>query len=121
MLSDAPVAEEAVVGARKPGLLNWLELLLILPASSFLAPLARILATAMLITPVGMLLDTHPNPNNPISGKPLPHVLVVFGFYHLGSAVEDGIEWASFGGIAFCALLLVLLAALLFGQRDIYT
>ncbi len=42
-------------------------------------------------------------------------------FYHYGSAIEDGIKWASFGGITLCAFLLVLLDALLFGQRDIYT
>ena len=42
-------------------------------------------------------------------------------FYHYGSAIEEGIEWASFGGVVLCAQLLVLLAALLFGRRDIYT
>ncbi len=42
-------------------------------------------------------------------------------FYHYSSAIEDGIEWMSFGGIALCALLLVVLAALLFRRRDIYT
>lgn len=42
-------------------------------------------------------------------------------FYHYGSAIENGIEWASFGGISLAALVLVFLAALLFGRRDIYT
>ena len=42
-------------------------------------------------------------------------------FYHYGSAIEDGIEWPSFGGTSLAALLLVALAVLLFGRRDIYT
>lgn len=42
-------------------------------------------------------------------------------FYHYGSAIENGIDWASFSGVALCALVLVLLAALVFGRRDIYT
>jgi ABC-2 type transport system permease protein len=42
-------------------------------------------------------------------------------FYHYASAIEDGIDWASFGGITLVALLLVLLAALTFSRRDIYT
>ena len=42
-------------------------------------------------------------------------------FYHYGSAIEDGIDWASFGGITLVALALVLLAALTFSRRDIYT
>ena len=42
-------------------------------------------------------------------------------FYYYGSAIEDGIEWASFGGLALAAGLLILLAALAFSRRDIYT
>lgn len=42
-------------------------------------------------------------------------------FYHYGSAIEDGIEWTSFGGVSLAAVLLVLLAALAFSRRDIYT
>ncbi|MDP9456732.1 MAG: hypothetical protein M3Q49_11525 [Actinomycetota bacterium] len=41
-------------------------------------------------------------------------------FYYYGSAIEDGIEWTSFGSVAFAAVLLVLLAALTFPRRDIY-
>ena len=42
-------------------------------------------------------------------------------FYYYGSAIEDGIEWASFGGVALAAGLLAFLAALVFSRRDIYT
>jgi ABC-2 type transport system permease protein len=42
-------------------------------------------------------------------------------FFYYGSAVEDGIDWEYFGGLTLAALLLVLLAALLFRRRDIYT
>ncbi len=42
-------------------------------------------------------------------------------FYYYGSAIEDGIEWARFGGVTLAALLFVLLAALVFSRRDIYT
>lgn len=42
-------------------------------------------------------------------------------FYYYGSAIEDGIDWANFGGLTLAALLLVLLAVLAFGRRDIYT
>ncbi len=42
-------------------------------------------------------------------------------FFYYGSAVEDGIDWENFGGLTLAALLLVLLAALLFRRRDIYT
>ncbi len=42
-------------------------------------------------------------------------------FYHYGSAIEDGIEWVSFGGVTLTTLLLVLLAALAFDRRDVYT
>jgi ABC-2 type transport system permease protein len=42
-------------------------------------------------------------------------------FYHYGSAIEDGIDWTSFGGMTLAALLLVFLAALAFSRRDIYT
>ncbi len=42
-------------------------------------------------------------------------------FYYYGSAIENGIDWADFGGITLVALALVLLAVLVFGRRDIYT
>ena len=42
-------------------------------------------------------------------------------FYYYGSAIEDGIDWANFGGLTLAALLLVLLAVLAFGRRDIFT
>jgi ABC-2 type transport system permease protein len=41
-------------------------------------------------------------------------------FHHYGSAIEDGIDWADFGGISLAALVLVLLAVLVFQRRDIY-
>jgi ABC-2 type transport system permease protein len=42
-------------------------------------------------------------------------------FYYYGSAIENGIDWAHFGGITLVALALALLAALAFRRRDIYT
>ena len=42
-------------------------------------------------------------------------------FYYYGSAIENGIDGADFGGIILVALALVLLAVLAFGRRDIYT
>jgi ABC-2 type transport system permease protein len=42
-------------------------------------------------------------------------------FYYYGSAIEDGIDWANFGGITLVTLVFVLLAVLAFGRRDIYT
>jgi ABC-2 type transport system permease protein len=42
-------------------------------------------------------------------------------FYYYGSAIENGIDWTDFGGIMLMALVLVLLAALGFRRRDIYT
>ncbi len=42
-------------------------------------------------------------------------------FYHYGSAIEEGIYWANFGGVTLATLLLVLLAVLAFARRDIYT
>ncbi len=42
-------------------------------------------------------------------------------FYYYGSAIEDGIDWRSFAGVTFVALVLVLLAVLAFRRRDIYT
>lgn len=42
-------------------------------------------------------------------------------FYYYGSAIEDGIHWPSFGGVTLLACVLVLLAALAFRRRDIYT
>lgn len=51
----------------------------------------------------------------------------VSDFYSYGSAIENGIDWADFGGIILVALALVLLAVLVlllavlvFGRRDIY-
>jgi ABC-2 type transport system permease protein len=45
----------------------------------------------------------------------------VSAFYYYGSAIEHGIDWAHFGSISLIALALVLLAALAFRRRDIYT
>lgn len=45
--------------------------------------------------------------------------LTVFHYY--GSAIEDGIDWSNFSGVTLAALVLVFLAALAFGRRDIYT
>jgi ABC-2 type transport system permease protein len=45
----------------------------------------------------------------------------VSAFYYYGSAIENGIDWTDFGGIMLMALVLVLLAALGFRRRDIYT
>jgi ABC-2 type transport system permease protein len=42
-------------------------------------------------------------------------------FYYYGSAIENGIDWADFGGITLVALAFVLLAAFVFRRRDIYT
>lgn len=42
-------------------------------------------------------------------------------FYYYGSAIEEGIDWTNFGGVTLVALVLVLLAALAFWRRDIYT
>jgi ABC-2 type transport system permease protein len=42
-------------------------------------------------------------------------------FYYYGSAIENGIDWTDFGGITLVALVLVLLAVLVFRRRDIYT
>jgi ABC-2 type transport system permease protein len=42
-------------------------------------------------------------------------------FYYYGSAIENGIDWADFGGISLLVLALVLLAVLAFRRRDIYT
>lgn len=42
-------------------------------------------------------------------------------FYYYGSAIEDGIDWANFGGLTAVAVLLALLAVLAFQRRDIYT
>ena len=45
----------------------------------------------------------------------------VSAFYYYGSAIEHGIDWVHFGSITLIALALVLLAALAFRRRDIYT
>ena len=42
-------------------------------------------------------------------------------FHYYGSAIERGIDWGEFGGVALVALVLVLLAVLAFRRRDIYT
>jgi ABC-2 type transport system permease protein len=42
-------------------------------------------------------------------------------FYYYGSAIEDGIDWANFVGLTLAAVVLVVLAALAFRKRDIYT
>ena len=42
-------------------------------------------------------------------------------FYYYGSAIEDGIDWANFFGLAGVALVLMVLAAILFQRRDTYT
>jgi ABC-2 type transport system permease protein len=42
-------------------------------------------------------------------------------FYYYGSAIEDGIDWAHFGSITLIAFALVLLAAIAFRRRDIFT
>jgi ABC-2 type transport system permease protein len=42
-------------------------------------------------------------------------------FYYYGSAIEHGIDWTHFGGMILIALAFVLLAALAFRRRDIYT
>jgi ABC-2 type transport system permease protein len=42
-------------------------------------------------------------------------------FYYYGSAIEDGIDWANFGGVTAVAVAFALLAVLVFRRRDIYT
>ncbi len=42
-------------------------------------------------------------------------------FYYYGSAIEDGIDWANFGGVTAVAVVFALLAVLVFRRRDIYT
>jgi ABC-2 type transport system permease protein len=42
-------------------------------------------------------------------------------FYYYGSAIEESIDWAHFGGVTLVALAFVLLAVLAFQRRDIYT
>lgn len=42
-------------------------------------------------------------------------------FYYYGSAIENGIDWANFAGVTLAALALVVLAAIAFGRRDVYT
>ena len=42
-------------------------------------------------------------------------------FYYYGSAIENGMDWRHFGSITLVALALLLLAALVFKRRDIYT
>ena len=42
-------------------------------------------------------------------------------FHYYGSAIQDGMDWTNFGGLAAVACVLVLLAVLAFQRRDIYT
>lgn len=42
-------------------------------------------------------------------------------FYYYGSAIENGIDWTHFAGLTAVAVGLVLVAALVFRRRDIYT
>lgn len=42
-------------------------------------------------------------------------------FYHYGSAIRDGIDWAAFGGITAIAAGFVMLAVLAFRRREIFT
>jgi ABC-2 type transport system permease protein len=42
-------------------------------------------------------------------------------FHYYDSAIEDGMDWAHFGGVTLVALVFVLLAVLVFQRRDIYT
>lgn len=42
-------------------------------------------------------------------------------FHYYGSAIENGIDWTNFVGIAVCALFMFALAILAFRRRDIYT
>lgn len=41
--------------------------------------------------------------------------------YQYGSPITDGIDWAAFAGVCAAALVLVVLAAVAFRRRDIYT
>ena len=51
----------------------------------------------------------------------LENLQPVSAFYYHGSAIEDGIDWTNFWGLALVALALMLLAVLAFRRRDIYT
>lgn len=42
-------------------------------------------------------------------------------FYYYGSAITEGIDWASFLGVSGVAVLFALLAVVVFRRRDIYT
>ena len=42
-------------------------------------------------------------------------------FYYYGTAIEDGIDWPDFAGLAAVACALLLLSVLAFRRRDIYT
>lgn len=42
-------------------------------------------------------------------------------FYYYGSALEEGVHWASFGIILVLAFALAAIAAVIFNRRDIYT
>jgi ABC-2 type transport system permease protein len=55
------------------------------------------------------------------ASKDLEDLRPVSVFYYYGSAIEDGIDWTNFAGIFGCAVLLALLAMLVFRRRDVYT
>lgn len=42
-------------------------------------------------------------------------------FYHYGSAIQDGIDWANFATLTAATLVLLVLVILAFRRRDIYT
>lgn len=42
-------------------------------------------------------------------------------FHYYGAAIRQGIDWSNFALLSASALLLVVLAALAFGRRDVYT
>lgn len=67
-----------------------------------------VLLTMYLVDVLGGLLDPF---------ESLRHLSV---FYYYGSALQDGVDRAGSAGVAAAALALVVLAALLFGRRDIY-
>lgn len=44
-----------------------------------------------------------------------------YSVFYYGSAIENGIDWASFAGLTGCAILLTVLAVVVFQRRDLYT
>ena len=53
--------------------------------------------------------------------KDLEDLRPLSAFYYHGSAIEEGIDWTNFAGLALVAFALVVLAVLAFRRRDIYT